>query len=207
MQNIENLFLIAMEDEAKGIINDFKLVFSKPFILYQNKNNLLAITKVGKVNAAFVISYLIAKYKIDRLINLGFAGANGNFNVGDTYIVDKATYHDFDATIFGYKMGQVPKLPEYYQSDQSLVRKLIYPKANLFTGDRFMTEESEDNYLIDMEATALFQVAHLNNLPLISIKVVSDIIGSEKHLELYEYFEKNGSAILKNAYTKILEVF
>ena len=61
-----HLYLIAMESEAKDLIKDAKLIFNKPFALYELDNNLIAITRIGKVNAAFTLSYLNNKYDIKR---------------------------------------------------------------------------------------------------------------------------------------------
>ena len=206
MQNIEKLYVIAMDSEAKDLLENFDLIQEIPFKLYQNKNDLLAITKVGKVNAAFVLSYLIAKYNIKKIINLGFAGANGSFEIGDIYAVENAKYHDFDATIFGYDLGQVPGLPTAFKSNKDLLNKVNYPKTNLYTGDYFMTETLPDNYLVDMEGAALYQVAYLNNLPIIAIKVVSDVIGRTTHIEEYNDFEQSGSKIIKKIFDLIQEV-
>lgn len=205
MQNIDKLYVIAMEDEAKDIINQYSLIHLKPFPLYQNGNTLLAITKIGKVNAAFVLSYLLAKYNIDKIINIGFAGANGNYNIGDILIINDARYHDFDLTIFGYELGQVPNLPTNYTSDLKLMEKFNYKKSILYTGDFFMSKANTNSYLVDMEATALFQVAYILNKKIIVFKVVSDIIGREKHLDEYKHFEKNGSSIINEIFIQVQE--
>lgn len=195
-----NLYLIAMIDEAKDLIEGSKLIFDKPFNLYQKDNNLIAITRVGKVNASFVFSYLINKYQFNKVFNIGFVGALGNFKIGEIYQVEKAKYHDFDATAFGYEHGQVPGLPAEFKSKNVGV----YPLAMLLTGDTFLTKKISENCLIDMEGTALFQVAYLNNIDLVSIKVVSDVIGSKNHLEEYRNFELIGSKIIKEIY-EVLE--
>lgn len=200
MQNIDRLYVIAMEDEAKDIIEQFNLVHLKPFPLYESKNTLVAITKIGKVNASLVLSYLLAKYNINIIVNIGFAGANGNYNIGDILMIDNARYHDFDLTLFGYELGQVPNLPSNYSSDLNLMKLFKYKKSMLFTGDYFMSEKRTNNYLVDMEATSFFQVAHIMNKDIIVFKVVSDVIGKEKHLEEYSEFEKKGSQIIKEIF-------
>lgn len=207
MSNLKKLYVIAMDDEAKDILTEYKLIEEKPFELYESNNNMLVITKVGKTNAASALSYAIAKYNIDIIINLGFVGASSEHNIGDILIVEKALYHDFDATIFGYEKGQVPGLPAHYTSDYNLVTKLNYQKTTLYTGDYFMTDKLNGSYIVDMEGTALFQVAYINKIPIISIKVVSDIIGEESHIEKYNEFEKNGSKYVFKVYKETINVF
>lgn len=198
------LYLFAMLEEAKDILTEYELVQDKPFHLYKNETSLLAITGVGKVNASLVTSFLIGTYNITSIVNMGFVGAIGDFSIGESLIVNKALYHDFDLSIFGYEKGQVPRLPVYYESNKELLKGINITKtATLYTGDYFMTESNLTNYIADMEAVAMFQVAHVFNIPMISIKVVSDIIGSNDHIEEYKVFEKNGSKIIFEVYKKI----
>jgi len=187
------LFIIAMESEAKDIIKDFKLIQLEPFKVYKRNNDLLAITGIGKVNAAFVLTSVSLVYDFDFIVNIGFAGAVGDFKIGDVVAIDNATYHDFDLTVFGYEHGQVPKLPTYYESDKTLLSKTSFKKAMLYTGDYFMTKQREGNYVVDMEGTALYQVAYLRKTPIVSIKIISDVIGSKNNVEDYKDFENKGS--------------
>lgn len=194
-----HLYLIAMESEAKDLIKDAKLIFNKPFALYELDNNLIAITRIGKVNAAFTLSYLNNKYDIKRYFNLGFVGALGNFKIGEIYQVIDAKYHDVDVTAFGYENGQIPGMPPSFKSKDLK----IYPNAKLLTGDTFLTKDLGGNYLIDMEGTALFQAAHLLDQELISVKIVSDVIGSKEHLDEYSEFEASGSKDIKEIYKRL----
>lgn len=201
------LYLIAMLDEAEKIIENYELIQEVPFPLYKKGDNLVAITGIGKVNSAFVTSNVISNFTVDEIINIGFVGAFGDFSVGDYVLVSKAIYHDVDATMFGYKKGQVPKMPEYYISKNKNLSKLDdLSKSILYTGDYFMTESIDDNYIADMEATAIFQVAHRLNIPVLSVKVVSDIIGGSTHLEDYQEFEKVGSNNINKLYLKLEEL-
>lgn len=195
------LYIIAMHDEAKDIIEKFQKIQETPFSLYQYNNQLLVISGIGKVNASLALSSVLTKYKVSQIINIGFAGANGNYQLGDKIMIESASYHDFDLTIFGYKKGQVPSYPAIFKS--TLTLNCQYPKAHLYTGDYFMTEKLNNNYLVDMEGAALYQVAYKYNVPIISYKIVSDIIGVKNHKEEYENFEKNGSLYVKQIYDKI----
>lgn len=202
------LYLIAMDSEAKDIINSFELVQETPFKLYKNNKSLLAITGIGKTNASFVTSFMLATNKISKIINLGFVGAYGDFNIGDLLIVKEAKYHDFDLQIFNYDLGQVPGLPTIYSTkSEDLFHFLNLNQVRLYTGDYFMTKPIELNCIADMEATAIYQVGYRLNVDVISLKVVSDVIGKESHISDYNDFELNGSRKVKDLYERCASIY
>src|SRR5690554_2332201 len=107
------LYVIAMESEAKDILNQFVMLQEFPYKIYQNEDVLVTITNVGKVNASYVLTRILSEYEeIDEIVNIGFAGAYGNYKIADFVVADNALYHDFDLTIFGYKLGEVPNIKE-----------------------------------------------------------------------------------------------
>lgn len=191
------LIVAAMQSEIKDII---------PVI---HKDVEVILTGVGKVNAAMKLSETIQNERIELIVNVGFAGASGNYNVGDLVLIDQAAYHDFDLSMFGYTKGQVPGYPPYFQPDQTWYKQVIkqipdIKHGYLLTGDYFMTKISDGNFIYDMEGTSLFQVAHNYHIPMISIKVISDIIGMDQHLDAYSSFEENqGSHLLLMVYQKL----
>jgi adenosylhomocysteine nucleosidase len=211
------LIVAAMQSEVELIIKNhaFKLLDQdKDLYLFTHVNNqfLLKITGVGKVNAAYGMTSVICKYNIDKIYNIGFAGASKRYHQSEIVYVHQSRYHDFDLSIFGYEKGQVPNHPVYFLSDDKLLaqaeQKLPKRKSTLYTGDVFMTESASDDFLVDMEGTALYHIAHNHLLPILSIKVVSDIIGMDNHIESYQAFEaKKGASILNDVFEKlILEV-
>ena len=66
---------------------------------------------VGKVNAARCVQILADLFQVTAIINTGVAGSlNAALDIGDILISKDALHHDVDATIFGYKPGEVPQL-------------------------------------------------------------------------------------------------
>ena len=66
---------------------------------------------VGKVNAALCVQILTDKFAVTHIINTGVAGSlNAALDIGDILVSRDAMHHDVDATIFGYKPGEVPQL-------------------------------------------------------------------------------------------------
>jgi adenosylhomocysteine nucleosidase len=111
--------------------------------------------------------------------------------------------------MFGYEEGQVPGYPAVFKSHLTLVNQIkhLFPhvkKGYLLTGDTFMTDIRPGNYVYDMEGAALYQVAHNYHIPIVSIKVISDVIGMENHIESYTSFEeKIGSQKINEVYQMI----
>lgn len=197
------LIVGAMHEELKGMIEGFNLeevTTHRQITLYSGKinhNDILVLqTGIGKTNAAMSLASVLSLYQIKEIINIGIVGATKPYLSGETLLVNKATYHDFDLQLFGYEKGQVPKLPLYYVSDETLKTRfnafLKVREANLYTGDSF-TLKTDLTGIFDMEGTALYQVAFRFNTPMLSIKMVSDVIGEKSQHEDYKRFEQNCS--------------
>ena len=76
---------------------------------------------VGKVNAALCVQILTDKFAVTHIINTGVAGSlNAALDIGDILVSRDAMHHDVDATIFGYRPGEVPQLGicEFVADDQ-----------------------------------------------------------------------------------------
>lgn len=191
------LIVAAMMDEVKAIIKDARQ--EEGLYILDHPGTRLLLTGVGKVNAAAKLSAVLARTTVEVIINLGFAGATPPYESGDVVLVKSATYHDFDLSLFGYQKGQVPGCPSFYESDEtwSLLALKNIPDlktGTLYTGDVFMTTPRDEACLVDMEGTSLFQTAYLFNVPMLVIKVVSDIIGSQDHLKHYQTFATQDGA-------------
>lgn len=193
------LVVAAMQEEAKL------------FLEHDLSNVKILITGVGKVNAAMVLSEFIAVHQVEAIYNLGFAGATKPYEVSDLVLISDAIYHDFDLSLFGYKKGQVPGYPEKFTSNALLVQKIknILPEikmGHLLTGDYFMTHQKDDTCILDMEGAALYQVAYQKHIPIVSIKVISDIMGMDNHYDSYKKFESShGSHILNDLFVKLFK--
>jgi len=191
------LVVCAMETEAKYIINN------------QKDDVKVIVTGIGKVNAATKLTQFIEQNKVDVIYNIGFAGASHHFNVFDIVIINEAMYHDFDLSLFGYVKGQVPGFPKSFISNKKLLETTngLFPNSktsSLFTGDYFMTEKKDTDFVCDMEGAALYQVASIYKIPILSIKVISDIIGENNHFDNYKKFEENDGAVqISNIFNKL----
>jgi adenosylhomocysteine nucleosidase len=197
------LYVFAMQSELDKVT---EVPIHNGEALRLDDQHLILKTGVGKVNAAYALSKTLALHKVDYVINLGFAGATYPFEVGDVVVIDEASYHDFDLTMFGYEMGQVPGMPPKFDSDLTLLKLMKHKishlkEAKLYTGDTFVTKNSNEHFLVDMEGAALYHVAYQYGIPIISIKVVSDVLGSNEHLEKFKNFaNEKGPLMIRDIY-------
>lgn len=197
---MKTLFVFAMQDERASVTSRQEEVVYDDNIYYLK-------TGIGKVNAASSLTKFLENHDIDQIINIGLAGSVSNHDVLDVVIIKQAYFHDVDATLFGYPKYQVPGMPLTYESDPQLLetcKKISFQFIDtLYTGDQFITQKMPFEGVVDMEGAALYQVAYLYHKPIVSIKVVSDVIGKKS----YQSFEMNqGSERIANIVKQLKEV-
>lgn len=197
---MKTVFVFAMQDERASLTSSHEEVISDGHLYYLK-------TGIGKVNSASSLTKFLENHDIDQIINIGLAGSVSNHNVLDVVIIKQAYYHDVDATLFGYPKYQVPGMPLTYESDPQLLetcKKISFQSIDtLYTGDQFITEKMPFEGVVDMEGAALYQVAYMYHKPIVSIKVVSDVIGKKS----YQSFEMNqGSERIANIVKQLKEV-
>ena len=197
---MKTVFVFAMQDERASVTSRQEEVVYDDNVYYLK-------TGIGKVNAASSLTKFLENHDIDQIINIGLAGSVSNHDVLDVVIIKQAYYHDVDATLFGYPKYQVPGMPLTYESDPQLLetcKKISFQSIDtLYTGDQFITQKMPFEGVVDMEGAALYQVAYLYHKPIISIKVVSDVIGKKS----YQSFEMNqGSEKIADIIKQLKEV-
>lgn len=194
------VYVFAMQDERKYVTkNEHACV--------QDGNDYYLITGIGKVNAATALTKFLEHHDVDAIINIGFAGSVTHHQVMDMIAIDEAYFHDVDATLFGYPKYQVPGMPKSYKSDPDLLNITIkldnIKLSTLYTGDQFITQPMPFEGVVDMEGAAFYQVAYLYNKPIISIKLISDVIGQHS----YQAFDlEKGSQAIAKMVLKLKEV-
>lgn len=223
----------AMEEEVqilrKKIENgETKVVANSEFTsgTLCGKNVVLLKSGIGKVNAAMSTTILMECYQPDIIINTGSAGGfNPLLNVGDIVISKEVTHHDVDATVFGYKYGQVPQMPATYVADERLVKiaeeaakELINLKTVtglIASGDSFMSDpervkEVKEKFphiqAAEMEAAAIAQVAYQYNVPFVIIRSLSDIAGKDSGITFDEFLDtaaKNSAQLVVSIVKKL----
>ena len=175
----------AMSEEVQKIVNAFNLQKSQPILncpTYQNNHIVLIESSIGKVASTLAASTLIEKYPIDRLINIGLAGALSPIPVGSAYFISSVSQHDAFIPFENYQQ-------DMYKSIQCTVPNNAENTAILTTGDQFITDSSlvkNKADMVDMEGFAVAYVAEKHNIPITMIKGISDDTNDSSEKELFE---------------------
>lgn len=176
---------------------------------------------VGKVNAALCTQILADLFEVTHIINTGVAGSlNPKLDIGDILISRDALHHDVDATIFGYKPGEVPQLGlREFPADERLAQlaretcEKVNPDIHavlgrVVSGDQFISGNEIKERLIreyqgdcaEMEGASIAHGAYLNNIPFVIIRAISDKADNSAEMD-YPVFEaaaaKHSAALVK----------
>lgn len=168
---------------------------------------------IGKVNAALGAQRMISEFHPDVIVSSGCAGGNGDeVNVYDVVVSTELAYHDVycGAAMGGSVYGQVQGLPARFLADPELLAKvreaeqkaeaLAMPQLHfglIATGDWFVDSKEKMRQIlshfpeakaVDMESAAIAQTCYLNNVPFISLRVISDIPLRDNNASQYHDF-------------------
>ena len=176
----------------------------------KEKEVVIVQSGIGKVNMALCTQILADRFDVKAVINTGVAGGlYKDIEIGDIVISKDAVQHDVDATVFGYKVGEIPRMDtSYFEADKDLIElaKKTCDEVNpdihsyvgrVVSGDQFISDNKKKHYLInefdgycaEMEGAAMAQAAHLNQIPFIILRAISDKADQEA-AGSYEEFEK-----------------
>lgn len=206
----------AMEEEVyrlKSMMTNTETLIKTGMVFVKGKlhgkDAVVVRSGIGKVNAAICAQILVDTFKVDIIINTGVAGGLRNdINIGDVVISSDALYHDMDATGFGYKRSEIPRMEvSLFKADEGLVQKAkeicerVNPDIGTFvgriiTGDQFISEQEKkeellkmfEGYCVEMEGTAIAHTATLNHVDFLIIRAISDKADNSAHMD-YNTFE------------------
>lgn len=156
---------------------------------------------VGEIAAAAGTQYLITKYNVELILNFGVVGAlTEEMSEKKICIVKEVCHYPFDLTeIDNVEQGRYTEFPDrYIQTTPELIARAqeVYPDLTAVrcaSGDRFVGNEKDKRYLHDefgadiceMEAAGIILTCVRNQIPVMSIKMVSDSVhgGAEEFRE------------------------
>jgi len=180
----------------------------------EGKDVTLLCCGIGKVNAAVGCSILIQQFKPDCVINSGSAGGiKTGLKVGDAIISNGLVYHDVDVTAFNYAPGQIPHQPQIFPVQEKFIKlgedavdelkseKILPVSFNhcrglIGSGDIFMHEPEKiervrrvfpDIAAVEMEGAAIAHCCHLFSVPVLVIRALSDVAGTESTVSFNEF--------------------
>ena len=176
---------------------------------------------IGKVNAAMGALTLVNAFLPDYIINSGVAGgADQSVNVMDVVAGERVAYHDVWCGPES-ELGRVQGLPLYFEGAKRLLNLLPdrqdIHQGLICSGDQFIdTLESvnkikgnfPDVLAVDMESGAIAQVCHLNKVPFLAMRVISDSPGAnhdntQQYLDFWTDAPQESFALLKDIINKL----
>lgn len=187
---------------------------------YSTKQYQLIVVNcgAGEIAAASGTQFLISEYHVDLVINFGVVGGlTEEMSKMKVCIVEKVVHYDFDTSKVDHvEVGRYLNYPDIYiPTSQRLLKKAteLYPK--LFpvicaSGDKFIADPEKKAelhkkfgaYICEMEAAGIVLTCNRNEVPCLSIKIVSDGItgGADEFLETKD----EAAALCLDIVTKIV---
>lgn len=174
---------------------------------FHGRKVVLTRSGVGKVNAAVCTQVLIDRFGVDSVIFTGVAGAiDPALEVGDIVISDSCLQHDVDVSALGFPRGVIPfqDVSEYAAASYLIERaeaagEKLYPgrfrRGKVLSGDQFLANPAAVRELralfggacVEMEGAAVAQVCHMNEIPYVVIRSMSDKADGSAHMSFAEF--------------------
>jgi len=194
---------------------------------FNEKEVVVVRCGIGKVNGAVCTQILADLYHVDAVINTGVAGSLRNeIDIADIVLSTDTQQHDVDATGFGYGLGVIPRMEfSIFEADKQLIEVAkavcaeVIPNVGVHTGrivsgDQFISDsgkkawlvENFDGYCTEMEGAAIAQAAHLNKIPFLIIRAISDKADHSAEMSYSEFEElaiKNTVKLLNGLVAKL----
>lgn len=206
-----------LSDSVSEIISGIEFVCGK----FHGKDVVVAVSGVGKVNAAAATEAMILKYSPDFIINTGVAGTlTDKLSIGDIALSCDVAEHDMDTSPLGEPKGYISglnvvkmKADDYILNKLEVVLKelkLPYLTGTIASGDQFINSDETrdkirqefDAICCEMEGASIGHVCMLNNTPFCVLRAISDGADNSSHMS-YEQFTEFAA----NNTVKVLDLF
>ncbi len=172
---------------------------------------------IGKVNAASATAYLIGEDKADYILNAGLSGAVSRLKREDMIAATSHIECDFDLTAIGYGPGVKADGQRYlYKADETLLSLALQSDgiiaAPTGTGDIFLTDKMKKEFYketfkieaFDMETAAIASVCDKAEIPMLSLRKISDD-ADDSSVEDYREMNNRKESCLTELLVNILE--
>ena len=169
------LYVIAMEKEATDIAKKMNMKLENN--IYTNGKQDLIISGIGKQRTAIALTkYLLTHEKPQKIINIGYAGST-DLKIGSWATIEKSYNYEW----------YIPGEEQYSMSDYGNQKLLTIPnvtKVNCYSAESFATTTNLKGHIaFDMELHSIALICDKENIPLISLKKISDNLSLEKYYE------------------------
>ena len=177
------VIVCAIFSEAKALVElyELKLTAKKPFLIYENDNTTLIISKTGKINAAIATTYAALLKEPDKIINIGICASSSNSK----------------------KIGSLNSIKSIVDISSGKKVMLSNEGERLYCFDKPVKETKglKENILIDMESYGFYMAASKfvkkENIKI--YKIISD------YLEVSHIDSEFVYTLVKNNLTQILQ--
>ena len=163
--------IMATRLEAEPFIEEFNLkeIEDQPFPIYGRGDIILAISGIGKANAAMVTAYTCTKFHPEWILNLGAAGATENSReLGSIYHIERTVEPDRPHLKTNTPYVQFPSvLPGFKKAVLATQDKAI-------SDPKTFREIAPIADLVDMEGASVIQVCRKFGKRCLLFKFVSD---------------------------------
>ena len=211
----------AMDEEVAQIkekMTDVTVTSVAGMDFYQGKlggkDAVVVRSGIGKVNAGMCSQILADRFHISAIVNTGIAGSlRAEINIGDIVVSTDAVQHDMDASGFGYRIGQIPRVDIFaFEADEKLrelaieCNQKVNPEIQAFpgrvvSGDQFISDKDVKERIsslfhpmcVEMEGAGIAQAAYLNKVSYVIIRAISDKADNSATMD-YPTFEKKAIA-------------
>ena len=180
------LVIAALKDETKNHFED--------------RGIPICYTGIGKINAAYILTRELTQLRLQgrfprAVLNFGTAGSA----VFKTHQLVECTHfvqRDMDVSPLGFAHGVTPfeDIPHVLEAPKRLHH---LASGTCGTGDSFETGTARVSCdLVDMEAFALAKVCHLEGLPFISVKYITDGSDHNAHNDWNENLHRAAASFI-----------
>jgi adenosylhomocysteine nucleosidase len=184
---------------------------------------------MGKVSAAAGVQRLIDQFAVDCLVVCGLAGGlQAGLNAGDVVVGERFVQYDLDASPI-YPRFEVPGLgiasfaadSILTQHAEAAAREFLRERGEgqaavhrglIVTGDQFVKDDERaellaafpDALCVEMEGGAIAQVCHLNGVPFVIVRVISDNADSDAPVDFKRFVETVAPAYAVGIVSRLL---
>ena len=189
------------------------------------RETVVAVSGVGKVNAAACTQAMIIRYSPDFIINSGVAGCLApDLDVLDMVIASGVVQHDMDTSPLGDPIGFISGINKIVIPCSSLICEKLLSAASesgvkcrsgiIASGDRFVASKEEKNRIVsqfdavscEMEGGAIGHVCYKCGVEFAVIRSMSDKADGEASVsynDLKQIASDNLVKVLKNFYNTL----
>lgn len=195
---------------AVGAYEEIRYANNSFFIAsYKGIELVIAYSKIGKVFSALTATIMIEKFKCEKLLFSGVAGAiSEELQIGDLVIATALCQHDLDITAFGHPHGFVPEGAVCVEADRVLLniakqvaknKELTLHEGVIATGDQFVGSQEKKAWILEtfeasaleMEGASVAVVCDSLDIPYFILRSISDSANDEAHIDFDAFLESS----------------